>query len=34
MIAGIHYYDYYDIKQDGKGLFTERKLKVSWIANR
>jgi SnoaL-like protein len=33
MIAGIRYYDTM-VKQDGKWLFTERKLKVSWIENR
>lgn len=33
MIAGIRYYDTME-KQDGKWLFAERKLKVSWIENR
>jgi len=33
MIAGIRYYDIM-VKQDGKWLFAERKLKVSWIENR
>ena len=33
MIAGIRYYDII-VKQDGKWLFEERKLKVSWIENR
>jgi hypothetical protein len=33
MIAGIRYDDIM-VKQDGKWLFVERKLKVSWIENR
>ena len=33
MIAGIRYYDIM-VKQDGRWLFAERKLKVSWIENR
>ena len=33
MIAGIRYYDIM-VKQDGKWLFAERKLKVSWVENR
>ena len=33
MIAGIRYYDIM-VKEDGKWLFAERKLKVSWIENR
>jgi len=33
MIAGIRYYDKM-VKQDGKWLFAERKLKVCWIENR
>ena len=33
MIAGIRYYDIM-VRQDGKWLFAERKLKVSWVENR
>jgi hypothetical protein len=33
MIAGIRYYDIM-VKQGGKWLFAERKLKVCWIENR
>jgi hypothetical protein len=33
MIAGIRYYDVM-VKQEGKWLFAERKLKVCWIENR
>ena len=33
MIAGIRYYDIM-VKREGKWLFAERKLKVSWIENR
>ena len=33
MIAGIRYYDTM-VKQQGKWLFAERKLKVCWIENR
>jgi len=33
MIAGIRYYDRM-VKQDGKWLFAERKLKVCWVENR
>ena len=33
MIAGIRYYDIM-VKEEGKWLFAERKLKVCWIENR
>jgi hypothetical protein len=33
MIAGIRYFDIM-VKQNGKWLFAERKLKVCWIENR
>ena len=33
MIAGIRYYDIM-VKQEGRWLFSERKLKVCWIENR